>query len=205
MVPRNLNGTGDVSWESLWPVIFHEACLNAVKSSRTGLQTFGSAAAAIVLARCAWEAYATEIVEWRNLPPSIKGASFKTSVKKILFEISETEPSFELDTIWGEMQLLNDLRNAIAHHKAANLGEGESPYHVLTRLRALGVLLSESAPSTWERTVITPCTATWACRTVGRAIITVEKFPSRRVRIARTVINQIQRSLSELGQYGEST
>jgi hypothetical protein len=184
-----------VSWEALWPVIFHEACLNAGRRAKADSHAAGSSATAIILARCAWEAYINELVEWRNLSPSIKGKSFKKGIENIVFELTGTRPSFECNTIWGAMDLVNDLRNAIVHHKASTFSPGDSPYRLLTRLNQIGIPTANQSSSTWERSAICPNTAAWACRTVGQAIVSVEEIPSKRVRMLIVIKQQIQRSL----------
>jgi hypothetical protein len=171
-------------WESLWQGLLWEAARRASPStSYDEIETsvLARSAAAIILARGAWEGYLNELIQWRELPPDLKNKSCYEGLLEVHRELGQTFEVHQGDT-WDQLLLLNNLRNKIIHHKAGRTQPGSGPWELAEKLSKLDLLKMSNLPATWERALLSMPIARWSCSTVGKAIIQLESIPARRSR-----------------------
>ena len=179
----------------MWDALLSEAARLCSEERSSSSAVLSRCAASIVLARSSLDAYLSEFIEWRRLSPRIKRARFSDALTRICEELSLPPPSFA-GGLWGELSLLNDIRNELVHHKAARFEAGQSPEGIIERLVAHGVMGKPSSDRTWETMVASEPTARWACTLVGRVIIHLESIPNQRHRSLLIVTNRVNRILS---------
>jgi hypothetical protein len=187
-------------WESLWQGLLWEAARRAsVPASYDDIEAsvLARSAAAIILARGAWEGYLNELIEWRELPSELKNQSCYDGLVSVHRELGL---SFEVDQggTWDRLLLLNNLRNKIVHHKAGRIQPGTGPWELAEKLSNLGLLRIPDSPMTWERALLSLPIARWSCATVGRAIIQLESIPVRRSRSLFAVQQAVVEALAPI-------
>jgi hypothetical protein len=128
-----------------------------------------------------WEAFTNEFIGWRKLPSRLLERNFRSTLIGIFEALDEPPPNFEKNEVWFFLNTLNDLRNELVHHKAKPWAGGKSPRNLLSRLRAIG-LVAVAPQLEWESQVLKKSVASWACATVGKAIVELESIPNKRSR-----------------------
>ena len=124
---------------------------------------------AVLLARTAWEAFLNEYVQLRGLRREIRGASFHKSILLTHDSLDLDEPQFDKPP-WRGLDLLTDLRNRLVHHLSTPYQRGVGPRGLLERLHEEGLPRVDPKSEKWERLVLVPWTARWACITASDAI-----------------------------------
>lgn len=158
----------------------------------------GRCTAAIVLSRTAWEAFLNEFIEWRGLDPSLKDADFRESLAGVLASLGAPEPALDAGGVWEDLAIVNALRNKLVHFQAKAYPTGGGPRQLIQRLSALCGLLPTGEPDYWERILLVPPVAQWACRVVGTSIIRIESIPTRRTRLVRDIARTVLEALSPI-------
>jgi hypothetical protein len=191
------------TWFSIWEHLLVAAATAAARAARNA-DPLPDTAGAVVLSRACWEAFTNEFLEWRALPSNWKKCSFQPKLSKIYAHLTPgTVPSFDPGTPYGDLQLLNELRNHLIHHQATRVQRGTAPSNIMERLlsaRALSTATQKG--SDWERRALCPEVARWACRAVGSAILELESVPAARNRSSALVRGQVETALQVIVSRG---
>jgi hypothetical protein len=193
------------TWESLWAPLLTEAVHSTVNRARPGKDGMAAVAATIILARTSWEAFINEFIEWRVLPADLKKENFYVGLKRILHILGAEPPVFTLNSGWGHLALLNDLRNQLVHYDAAPRASGVAPHDLIRRLGHCGITVSNDSHGTWEQVVLVRDTGIWACKCVAQSILRLESLPNRARRSLNEVDELVSVILSPLDQTSSTT
>jgi hypothetical protein len=115
--------TIETSWLSLWEPLIEEAARLCVFSAESPNREMAAAAAAIVLARTGWEAFANKFIEQRDLTPRLKNAPVREKLEGIFHELGGSTSLWEGRKVWSDLLLVNEMRNFIAHQKNLRAAE----------------------------------------------------------------------------------
>lgn len=189
------------TWEGLWQHLLHEASSLASKAEQSDEQ-MGASASSIILARTAWDSFAAEVIEWRDLPREIKNREFEEGIIALCESLSLAKPTFSERGEWRDLRILNQLRNALVHYKAQSRQPKDTPGW-FRELEALGIVLHTSK-RTWERSACTYRVAHWSCEAVALSMMRVERSTVRRRRslgsVKRSILTALGRTLPTLSE-----
>jgi hypothetical protein len=188
-MPRNSTSSDPVlsggTWENLWP---HLLAQSAELASRSG---FPASLGAIVLARTCWDAFLSEFAARRGLADKVRQLNFGEALAAISTDLPCT-PALDVTlSPWRELHGLNKLRNEIVHYKA-RVNVGLNGPNALVQLLGNAGAPSPTPAETWERSVINPAMAAWACRVVCDAMHALEMQPARR----STPVRALERAIA---------
>lgn len=189
-----------IGWESLWQGLLWEAARRASPPSQQDeleASVIARSAAAIILARGAWEGYLNEFIEWRDLPSELKNQSCYEALVGVHRQLGRNL-EIKRGDIWDQLLLLNTLRNKIVHHKAGRTQPGQGPWELVERLTQLGLLTIPHQSLSWERILLSESIAQWSCFVVSKVIVALEAIPVRRTRSFLEVQNAIAEALRPL-------
>lgn len=177
------------TWHPIWPGLLHEASRIALSEPPVLAQYKSYYASAIVLSRTAWEAFGNEFIQTRGLDVNLKGLSLRKYLRKVFDVLGQAAPDESPSSIFGQLILVGQLRNAIVHHKADPLNHGAAPSDLVCKLGELK-LCDATASRPWEDVLLNGDTAKWSCRTVRNAILELDSFDFGRIR-ARTFVPRL--------------
>lgn len=181
------------TWESIWAPLLEEASALAIRSSQERRPPLGSAAAAIIVARAAWEAFVAEFVEWRKLDSEIKRLDLQSSLRRLHETLGHTVQFSSAAAAWRPLALVNQLRNALVHYDATARATDEPPGRWFAELVKIGVVYEGGR--SWERSVCTARVARWSCEVVGASILRLESIPTKRRRSVAAVKRAVATAL----------
>ena len=113
-----------------------------------------ASAAAIILARTSWEAFANELIEQRGIDEKLKDANIWAKVRGVCSCLSYSHLNLEKMNVWSNLFLINRIRNALIHQKARSEQAGESPNDILTSLTSIGVIDESNIGEAWEKQIL---------------------------------------------------
>lgn len=173
------------TWESLWQPLLAQASRLAGEGLIAD-EPLGAAAGSIILSRTAWDAFVAEFIEWRCLSPNIKSMVIDEAISRIHIDLGLPVPTFRKGSVWRSLQRLNQIRNALVHHKANPMSPSDLPGSWFRELVGSGVI-AHHKNRTWELSVCSPRVAKWSCEVVAEGIIELEAIPTKRRRSIRSV------------------
>ena len=182
------------SWVGLWSPLLCEAQALA-QHSRTG-DLIARSAAAIILARTAWDCFINEFIELRRLPRELKLKDFNEKIAAVLAALDQAPPTYHAKSVWADLDHVNALRNAIVHHRAEETASDAQVARWFGKLDGNG-LVSGRITDPWERRCLNTKVAVWCCEVVGTAIVALEQCPKLRRRSLDLVRAQVQHCLKK--------
>lgn len=157
-----------------------------------------ASAAAIILARTSWEAFANELIEQRSIDEKLKDANIKAKVRGVYSCLSYSHSNMGKMKVWPNLFLINRIRNSLIHQKAQSKQPGESPRDILTSLTSIGVIAEGNAREAWEKQILCNRVASWCCVGVGEAIKALENIPRGQFRPPHQICTQVDEILKPL-------